>query len=89
MRAEELVELLRKRPFQPLRLHLTEGTPYDIRPPDNIMVLRQRVDIGVPADPESGVMDRVNYCSLLHVVRVEELPPAQSSNGPSVEANGG
>jgi hypothetical protein len=84
MRAEELVELIRKRPFRPLRLHLTDGSRYEIRHPDNIMVLRQRVDIGVPADPESGVMDRVEYCSLLHVVRVEELPSPQSSDGSSV-----
>jgi hypothetical protein len=36
-------------------------------------VLRSRVDIGVPADEQSGIMDRVEHCSLLHIVRVEEL----------------
>jgi hypothetical protein len=89
MRAEELLKLLRTRPFKPVRLHLTDGSRYDIRHPDNILVLRQRVDIGVPADRESGVMDRVEHCSLLHVVRVEELPPAQSSSGPSIETHSG
>jgi hypothetical protein len=83
MRAEELLELLRKRPFVPLRLHMTDGTTYDIRHPDNILVLRQRVDIGVPVAPGEGVMERVDHCSLLHVVRVEEMPPSSAAPGPT------
>jgi hypothetical protein len=86
MRPEELVARIRTQPFIPLRLHLTDGTRYDIRHPDNIIVLRQRVDIGVPADRESGIMDRVEHFSLLHVVRVEEVPPTRPSDGPSVES---
>jgi hypothetical protein len=61
MLAEELVQWIRKRPFRPLRLYLTDGSQYEIFHPDNIMVLRQRVDIGVPVDAASGVMDRVDY----------------------------
>lgn len=84
MRAEELAELLRTRPFVPLRIHLTDGTTHDIRHPEIVIVLRQRVDIGVGGNPAVGVVDRIEHCSLLHIVRVEELPPAvaaQSSNG--------
>ena len=46
--------------------------------------LRKRVDIGVPSDPATGVLDRVEHCSLLHVVRIEELPPVPPppANGP-------
>jgi hypothetical protein len=76
MRAEELTELLRTRPFVPLRIHLTDGQTYDIRHPDMVLVLRQRVDIGLQPDPATGVLERVAHCSLLHIVRVEELPPA-------------
>ncbi len=75
MRAEELMELLRVRPFVPLRIHLTDGQTYDIYHPDLVLVLRQRVDIGLKPDPATNVLERVEHCSLLHVVRVEELPP--------------
>jgi hypothetical protein len=78
MRAEELTQLLRAQPFVPLRIHLTDGQTYDIRHPDLVLVLRQRVDIGVQPDPATGVLERVEHCSLLHIVRVEELPPAPS-----------
>jgi hypothetical protein len=81
MRAEELSELIRTRPFVPLRLHLTDGTVYDIRHPDNIMVLRGRVDVGRGADPDTGVVDRVDHLSLLHVVRVEMLHEHQAGAG--------
>lgn len=82
MRAEELTELLKTRPFVPLRIHLTDGQSYDIRHPDLVLVLRQRVDIGLKPDPTTGVLERVEHCSLLHIVRVEELPPVTPAGTP-------
>lgn len=82
MNAEELLQLLRRRPFVPLRLHMTDGQTYDIHHPDNVIVLRTRVDIGRTPDPGTGVVSHVEYCSLLHVVRIEELQvAAPSGNG--------
>jgi hypothetical protein len=81
MRAEEFAQLLRTRPFVPLRIHLTDGKTYDIYHPDVVLVLHQRLDIGIGANPATGVVDAVDHCSLLHVVRVEELPsPSQPAS---------
>jgi hypothetical protein len=79
MRPEELRELLKARPFVPLRIHMTDGQTFDIRHPDQVLVLRGRVDIGLGADPVTGVLDRVEHCPLLHIVRVEELQAAPQS----------
>jgi hypothetical protein len=82
MRPEELTQLLRRQPFVPLRLHMTDGRTYDIRHPKLVLVLRSRIDIGVSPDPNTGVLERVEYCSLLQVVRIEELhSTATPSNG--------
>ena len=89
MRAEELTELLRARPFVPLRIHLTDGQTYDIRHPDLVLVLRQRVDIGLQPDPATGVLERVEHCSLLHIVRVEELPPPAPAGSAPTESGTG
>ncbi len=78
MRPEEFKELLDARPFVPLRIHMTDGKTYDIRHPEFVLVLRQRVDIGIPDDPGIGILDRVEHCSLLHIVRVEPLQPASA-----------
>jgi hypothetical protein len=75
MPPEELLELLHTRPFVPLRIHLSDGRRFDIYHPDRVLVVRGRVDIGVQPDPASQVLERVEHCSLLHIVRVEELPP--------------
>lgn len=84
MRPEELVELLRIRPFVPLRIHMMDGHTYDIYHPDLVLVMRSRVDIGVTPGPATGVLERVEHCSLLHVVRIEQIRQAASSgNGPT------
>ena len=73
MHAEEFRKLMEVQPFVPLRIHMTDGKTFDIYHPDNVLVLRARIDIGVPAEPPGRIMDRVEHCSLPHVVRVEEL----------------
>ncbi len=73
MRPEELKELLETEPFVPLRIHLTDGKVFDIYHPDAVLVLRARVDIGIPTDQSGRIMDRVEHCWLQQVIRVEEL----------------
>lgn len=80
MRPDELIGLIRIRPFTGLRIHVTGGNAYEIRHPDQIIVLRGRVDIGVGADPDTGAAERVEHVSLLHVVRVEELAAASTQD---------
>jgi hypothetical protein len=84
MRAEELAQLIRRKPFQALRLHLTTGQTYDIRHPEFIIVQRQSAEVGLDPDPKTGVVDRVEYLSLLHIVRIENI---ESPIGP-VKGNG-
>ena len=79
MRAEEFAALLKSRPFIPIRIHMTDGKTFDIYHPDCVLVLRSRIVIGLGPDPNSGVLERIEHCSLLHVVRVEELQPSTSA----------
>jgi hypothetical protein len=72
MRPEELKQLLRVHPFVPLRMFLTDGKSYDIRHPDQVIVERARVDIGVNPNPY-GVVERTEFVSLLHIVRLEPI----------------
>ncbi len=72
MHAVEFMELLKRKPFIPLRIHMSAGVTYDIFHPDNILVTHSYASIGRGAEPH-GVVDRVDHCSLLHVVRIEEI----------------
>jgi hypothetical protein len=79
MRPEELRNLLRRRPFVPIRIHLTDGTTYDVRHPEMAFLTRSTVEVGIEHQEGSGIADDVIYCSLIHVVRVENL------NGQQIE----
>ena len=77
MRPDDIREFLRRRPFQPFRLTLTDGRNYEVRHPDLAMVGRSTVAIGlpIPNDPDP-VYDRLVTVSLLHVMQIEPVETA-------------
>lgn len=77
MRPEDLHEFTRNRPFRPYRMYLTDGRSYEIRHPDQVIVLRSRVVVGVGGD--NGVPDHIEHVALIHIVRIEELDSERSS----------
>ncbi len=81
MAPEELVAVLRRRPFVPFRITLTEGTTYEIRHPELCMAGRRSAVIGVPApgDPDR-LFDRSVTVDLLHIVQIEPLETAGRAN---------
>jgi hypothetical protein len=81
MRSEELRDHLRKRPFQPLRLILTDGRTFEVRHPELAVVGQSTVAVSLArrGDPEP-LHDRLVTIPLVDVLRVE---PAKSSPAPS------
>ena len=78
MGAEQLRDLLRRRPFVPVRLYLTDGSTSDIRHPEMALLTRTTVEIGVETQDGSGIADNVLYCSLVHIVRAENIDGQRS-----------
>lgn len=83
MRPEDIREHLRRQPFRPVRLTLTDGRTYDILHPELAMVGRSTMAIGLarPEDPDS-LADRLVTISLLHIMQVELLESVAASPGP-------
>jgi hypothetical protein len=74
MDPENLLELVRHRPFEPFRLIVTDGKTYDVRHPETILVTRRTIFVSVPhQNQEQPPFDRVDIVSLLHVTRLEPL----------------
>ena len=65
MNAETVRELLRRRPFEPFKLRMTNGDVFEIKHPEMAIVLKTKVIIG---DPEN---DRSWICSLIHIASIE------------------
>jgi hypothetical protein len=73
MLAEHVKQLIDRRPFAPLRLQMADGADYVIRQPENILVTKSWLNIGVAADA-AGIVDHVDYFWLPDVVRMEDMP---------------
>lgn len=85
MAPQDLVAALRRQPFLPFKLTLTEGSTYEVRHPELCMVGRRSAVIGfsTPGDPDL-LYDRRVDVDLLHIVKLEPLESAQQhgANGP-------
>lgn len=72
VRQQEVRDALRKEPFQPFRIHLSNGHSYDIRHPEFAALTRRTVFVGVSSGRDD-VPDRMIECDLLHVVALEPI----------------
>lgn len=74
MRPADLLDYLREQPFQPFRIHLTDGTFYDIRHPELLKVGHSRAEIYFPENDEPhALVLRRESVALLHITRLEPL----------------
>ena len=79
MQTEDVLEFVRRRPFKPFRITLTDGRTYEIHHPELAMVGVSAVVIGVPAPTYTDpVYQRAITVDLGHVTEAEELATATS-----------
>jgi hypothetical protein len=69
MNHEAMQELLRRQPFEPFEIRLTNGEKHEVRHPEMVLLLRSRLVIALPDD-------RMVICPLLHIASVETLQSA-------------
>jgi hypothetical protein len=76
MRPDDFRQLLRRQPFCPFRVFVSDGTTYDITHPENASVVHMSLRIGLRP---GGIMDpprvRFAFVSILHITRVEVFYP--------------
>jgi hypothetical protein len=82
IRPEDVRDLLRKQPFQPFRMHMSNGQSYDVVHPELAVVTRGTI---VVAKPFPGAPDAIgegfHLVSVLHINNIEILPVAASTKG--------
>lgn len=73
---QQLLALLRQRPFQPFRIHLTDGRVFDIISPRLGMATRNLFSIGVPDKEEPERYAEYFVTVDYNQIRQVELVPA-------------
>jgi hypothetical protein len=65
MNAETIRELLRRQPFEPFTMRMTNGDVYQVRHPEMVLIVGPRLVIGYPET------ERIIIVSLLHIAAIE------------------
>ena len=74
MAPHDIWKAVRRRPFVPFRLTLTEGSTYDIKHPEFCIVTMTSVFIGLlPTDDPDPLPQRSVEVDVAHVVKVEPI----------------
>lgn len=72
MRLEAIHAHLRKRPFVPFRVFLSNGATHEVRHPEMMWV--SRVEVGIALNlGEDDIPDRFAYCDPVHIVKLEPI----------------
>lgn len=69
----DVLEYLKRRPFEPFRILMSDGTTYDVQHPDLCILSRNTLYIGIPNPKLPGAAMGVHHCALVHVVRFETV----------------
>ncbi len=77
MRPDEIRAHLRREPFRPIRIYISDGSSYDVRHPELMFVSRAEVVIGLDAGDDE-LPERCVYCDPLHITRIQPLDAAAS-----------
>ena len=63
---------MRRRPFVPIRLFLSDGPAHDVRHPEFILIMQREVWIGTPSRGEE-IPERAVYIDPIHITRIEPI----------------
>jgi hypothetical protein len=84
MNHDDLCGLLRSRPLQPFRLHVTDGSHYGVDHPEMIRPFRRTGILGLGGDLQAGFCERPVTIALLHIVRAL---PRETATGRRAKTN--
>jgi hypothetical protein len=79
MAPQEIKKALEEQPFIPFRLHLSDGTAWDVTDRNQAYVDMLYVSVGINPDSETGLFRKSIRISPNHVTRLEPMPELKAS----------
>lgn len=76
---QQILEEIRRTPFEPFRLVLTDGAKYDIRHADQCMVMKKTVMIGEVSPERDGLIEWAINIHYWNVARIEKDPATHAA----------
>jgi len=72
MRIDDIRAHVRKQPFRPIRVFVSDGSYYDVLHHDFMLIGRTEIVIGLASDPDDFPEEKA-YVDPLHITRIEPL----------------
>ena len=72
-------EAVRHVPFEPFRLHLSDGSSFDIPHQDFLTITKLAIIIAVDAGGKDDIPSGFVRVSPIHITRLEPLPQAETA----------
>ena len=72
MRPAQIRDHLKAQPFRPIRVHVSDGSSYEIRHPEMAFVTTTQVMIALKMSTED-LPDKVVFCDPVHITCIEPL----------------
>jgi hypothetical protein len=76
MAPREILDVVRRSPFEPFRLVLADGAKYDIQHADQCMVMKKSVVIGEVSPDVGGFIEWTININCWNVIRIERSESA-------------
>ena len=73
MNPNDLHDRLHAQPFEAFRLHMTDGSFYEVRHPESVLLGRRTAVVGVKETSSQNYYDRFVTVSLVNIVRLEAV----------------
>lgn len=73
--ARQIKEFLGVKPFRPFKVHMSDGSVYDVPHHDAAFLTQSKIEIGLDLNKD-GIARRSVHCSILHISQIEELQAA-------------
>ena len=73
MRADDIAEQLKQRPFVPFRMCFSDGTQYDVRHPEMLLVSQRALALTIFGRPGAKMAERIILCDPMHIARIEQI----------------
>lgn len=72
MRPEEINSHVRKSPFVPFRLCMSDGKAFEVRHPEMVIVTKLTVAVAVYG-PRARMPETLYWCDPVHIIRIEPV----------------
>ena len=68
----EIRLILRRQPFMPCRIHMSDGRTFDVKHPDAAATTKNAIYLVIDFDPTSGDVTEREVLGMLHVTAVTQ-----------------